>query len=141
MVVKLGQEGKTIGRIFIVLMMVLLIIFLATPSSAISFGRNSKTIDNCEVKCTKFEKVIDYNYKNERTIVIYSFIVGGIKKNLYVKYAQDCKDGHYSRTCTPFARCSVNKLCEQSGPIRTESKGYWNECGRWDIIDIWVATA
>ena len=141
MVVKLGQEGKTIGRIFIVLMMVLLIIFLATPASAISVGRNSRTIDNCEVKCTKYEKVVDNDYQNERTIVIYSFKVGGVKKNLYVKYTQDCEDGHYSRTCTPFARCSVNHLCEQSGPVQIETKGYWEECSRWDITDVWVATA
>lgn len=141
MVVKLGQDGKTIGRIFIVLMMVLLIIFLATPASAISVGRNSKTIDNCEVKCTKYEKVKDNNYQNARTFVIYSFYVGGVKKNLWVRYTQDCENGHYGRTCTPFARCKVNNLCEQSGPIRTETKGYWEECSKWDITDVWVATA
>lgn len=141
MVEKLGQEGKTIGRIFIVLMMFLLISFLATPTSAISVGRNSRTIDNCEVKCTKYEKVTDSNYQNEMTILIYSFKVGGVKKNLYVKYTQDCEDGHYSRTCTPYARCSVNHLCEQSGPLRTETKGYWEECSKWDITDVWVATA
>jgi hypothetical protein len=141
MVEKLGQEGKTIGRIFIVLMMFLLISFLATPASAISVGRNSRTIDNCEVKCTKYEKVTDSNYQNEMTILIYSFKVGGVKKNLYVKYTQDCEDGHYRRTCTPYARCSVNHLCEQSGPLRTETKGYWEECSKWDITDVWVATA
>jgi len=141
MVVKLGQDGKTIGRISIVLMMVFLIVFLANPASAISVGRNSKTIDNCEVKCTKYEKVLDNEYTNERSIVIYSFYVGAVKKNLWVKYTQDCKDGRYSRTCTPFTRCTVNNLCEQSGPIKTEYKGYWEECSRWDIIDVWVATA
>ncbi|MDD2834919.1 MAG: hypothetical protein PHY05_02100 [Methanothrix sp.] len=141
MIVKLGQDGKTTGRIFIVLMMVLLIIFLATPASAISVGRNSKTIDNCEVKCTKYDRVKDNDYQNVRTFVIYSFYVGGVKKDLWVRYAQDCEKGHYSRICTPFARCSINHLCEQSGPIRTETKGYWEECGRWDITDVWVATA
>jgi len=141
MVVKLGQDGKTIGRISIVLMMVFLIVFLANPASAISVGKNSKTIDNCEVKCTKYEKVLDNEYTNERSIVIYSFYVGAVKKNLWVKYTQDCKEGRYSRTCTPFARCTVNNLCEQSGPIKTEYNGYWEECSRWDIIDVWVATA
>ncbi len=141
MVVKLGQDDKTIGRISIVLMMVLLLIFLATPASAISVGKNSRTIDNCEVKCTKYVKVVDHAYPNERTFVIYSFYVGGVNKNLWIKYAQHCEDGHYSRTCTPFARCTVNNLCEQSGPIKTEDNGFWEECSRWDIIDVWVATA
>jgi hypothetical protein len=141
MVMKLGQNGKTIGRIFIVLMMFLLILFLATPASAISVGRNSRTIDNCEVKCTKYEEVKDRDYKNERVISIYSFNVGGVNKKLYVKYTQYCEDGHYSRTCTPFTRCTVNNLCEQSGPIRTETKGYWEECSRWDITDVWVVNA
>jgi hypothetical protein len=141
MVMKLGQDGKTIGRISIVLMMVLLIIFLATPASAISVGKNSKTIDKCDVKCTKYEKVLDNEYQDERSIVIYSFYVGGVKKNLWVKYSQDCKEGHYSRICTPFARCTVNHLCEQIGDPKEEGKGYWEECSRWDIIDVWVATA
>jgi hypothetical protein len=141
MIVKLGQDSKTIGRIFIVLMMVLLIIFLATPASAIAIGKNSKTIDNCQVSCTKYDKVTDNTYQNERTILIYSFKVGGVRKNLYVKYTQDCQDGHYSRTCTPFARCSVNHLCEQSGPSQEETKGYWETCSKWTINKVWVALA
>ncbi len=138
---KLGQERKMIGRIFIVLMMILLIIFLATPASAISVGRKSRTPENCEVKCTKYEKILDNNTQYERIIWIYSFKVGGVKKNLYVKYTQDCEEGHYSRDCTPYSRCSVNNLCEQSGPPQTETKGYWEECSKWDITDVWVATA
>jgi hypothetical protein len=141
MVAKLGQDGMTIGRIFIVLIMVLLIILLATPASAISIGKNSKTIDNCEVKCTKYEKVVDNKYQAERADVIYTFYVGGVRKNLWVKYTQDCEVGHYSRICTPFKRCPNNNLCEKSGPIQTETKGYWKECSRWDITDVWVATA
>jgi hypothetical protein len=141
MVVKLGQDGKTIGRISIVLMMVLMIIFLANPASSISVGRNSKTVDNCEVKCTNYEKVIDNEYQNVRSFVIYSFYVGGVKKNLWVKYTQDCEAGHYERTCIPYERCTVNNLCEQSGDEQIDIKGYWEECSRWDIIDVWVATA
>ncbi len=138
---KLGQKVKTISRIFIVLMMILLIIFLATPASAVSVGKNSRTIDNCEVKCTKYEKVVDNDYQNEEVFVIYSFKVGEVKKNLYVKYTQDCESGHYSRICTPYARCSVNNLCEQSGDPRTETKGYWEDCSRWEITNVWVANA
>lgn len=141
MVVKLGQDRKAISRIFVVLMTVLLMIFLANPANAITIGKKSKTVDNCEVRCTKYEEVTDANYKNERTVLIYSFMVGGVQKNLYVKYSQDCANGHYSRICTPFARCPNNGLCEQSGPIRTESTGHWERCSKWDIIDVWVATA
>jgi hypothetical protein len=140
MVMKLGQNGKAIGRIFIVLMMFLLILFLATPAGAVSVGRNSKTIEKCEVKCTAWEKVKDHSYPNERTILIYTFYVGGVKKGLYVKYTQNCEDGHYSRTCTPFTRCTVNNLCE-SGTPRIETKGYWEECSSWEITDVWIGNA
>ncbi|OPY53317.1 MAG: hypothetical protein A4E49_01424 [Methanosaeta sp. PtaU1.Bin112] len=138
---ELGQEDKIAKRIIIVLMALLLVIVLATPASAISLGKKSKTTDNCEVKCTKYEQVIDNSYKNEKTVAVYSFIVGGVKKNLYVKYAQDCTSGHYGRTCTPFARCKVNNLCEQSGPILTETSGDWETCSKWEITDVWVASA
>jgi hypothetical protein len=138
---ELGQDAKIVRRIIIVLMALLLVIVLATPTSAISVGRKSKTIDNCEVKCTKYEQVIDNSYQNEKSVVIYSFTVGGVKKNLYVKYAQDCENGHYARTCTPFARCKVNNLCEQSGPIKTETYGNWEKCTKWEITDVWVAAA
>ena len=140
MIIKLGNGDKRSWRLFIVLM-ILLMLFLAVPANSISIGRNSRTVDNCEVKCTAFVKVEDNSYQNERNILIYSFREGGIRKNLYVKFTQDCKNGHYSRECTPFARCSVNKLCEQSGSPREEDKGYWEECTKWDIADVWISNA
>jgi hypothetical protein len=141
MITKLGHERKRYYGVFIVLMMMLLVLSQATPANAISVGRNSRTVDNCELKCTAFVKVTDNSYQNERNVLIYSFKVGGVKKYMYAKYTQDCINGHYSRNCTPFARCKVNKLCEQSGPLREETKGYWEECTKWDIADVWIAAA
>lgn len=141
MVIKLGNEYKKSRRIFIALTMILLVLFLAAPANAISVGRNRQVIDNCETKCTAFEKVTENSYQNERIVLIYSFRTGGVKKNMYAKYTQDCVDGSFGRQCTPFARCKVNKLCEQSGPIYEENKGYWEECTKWDITDVWIETA
>jgi len=138
MTVRSRYESKTIGRIFIALIMVILLISLATPASAVAIGKNSKTIENCKVVCTKYVKTTDNTYENTRFIPIYSFIMGGVSKKLYVQYTQVCEDGHYSRTCTPFTRCSVNQLCEQSGPDYTEPKGQWETCSRWKITNVWV---
>ncbi len=141
MIIKLGNEDIRSWRIFTALMMIILVLSLAVPANAVSLGRNSRTIDNCEVKCTAFAKIEDSSYQNERNVLIYSFRVGGVKKNMYVKYTQDCINGHYSRQCTPFTRCKVNNLCEESGPIYEETKGYWEECTKWDISDVWIEIA
>jgi hypothetical protein len=141
MVIKLSRKDKKGWRASVVLMMMLLVSFLAAPADAISVGRNSKNVDNCEDICTVFVKVKENSYQNERIVLIYSFKIGGVKKNMYVKYTQNCVDGYYSRQCTPFSRCKINKLCEQSGPVQEETKGNWEECTKWDIVDVWIETA
>jgi hypothetical protein len=181
--VKLRQEGKTIWQIFIVLMMMLLIVFLAAPASALAPGSNSGAISStpgasaipttsalapgsnsaakssssgaivypivfpvalnaatpgpqCATTCTQNARSTGYTNQYETNIPIYITVINGVTHTLYKHVRVTVTGGSNSRTCTPMTRCSVNKLCEQSGDPYTEITGKW-EVSKEEIIYYW----
>lgn len=126
---QLGQEGKAIRQIFIVLIMVLLVVFLAAPADAIT----------CRgTKCGKGVKFTDNTYENTKIKAAYSFKMGGVTKKLYLEYTQTVNQGHYIKYCAQRTYCTVNKKCEY-GVAYPVIYGSWKTTGKYEITNYWIA--
>jgi heme/copper-type cytochrome/quinol oxidase subunit 2 len=128
MIVKLRKERKTIWHIFIVLMMMLVIVFLVAPASAI----------NCAPKYTANVKVIDSVGTDEKDVLVLTYripVVPVVTLRVYVEKERTVTNWHYERTSTPRTWCTVNRRCEVSGdpvviPGRTGvTYGPWRSTG------------
>lgn len=130
MIEELRKERKTIWHIFIVLMMMLLVAFLAAPASAVT----------CSPKYTAYHKVIDsvdQEYKDELAFT-YRIPALGVTIRIYVEYARTVTDYHYERTKTPRTWCTVNRRCEVSGDPETQIGRSGHSYSRWTPIDYWI---
>jgi hypothetical protein len=128
MIVKLRQRGKTIRQISIVLIMVLLIVFLAAPASAVT----------CAPKYSAYKKVItNVNTETKETLALTYKIPGfkpAVTLRLYVKYQRTATKWQMERTKTTYTYCTKTKKCEISGTptIQVGTKG--TTYGAWVAI-------
>jgi heme/copper-type cytochrome/quinol oxidase subunit 2 len=108
MIEKLRKERKTIWHISIVLMMMLVVVFLVAPASAVT----------CAPKYSASVKVIDDEDTGikERLVLTYRIpVVPVVMLRVYVQYERTITSWHYERTSTPRTWCPNNHRCEVSG--------------------------
>jgi hypothetical protein len=124
MIEKLRKERKTIWHISIVLMMMLVIVFLVAPASAIT----------CSPKYTANVKVIDGEDTGtkERLVLTYRIpVVPVVTLRVYVQYERTITSWHYERTRTPRSWCPNNRRCEVSGDPEIITGRAGMTYGRW----------
>jgi hypothetical protein len=114
------------------------IISPASSSKLDDLIKDAIRITPCATECTEYVKRTDHTDTNTKTEIAYSFTMLGKTFNLYMQYNQTHTTGHYIRTCTPMARCSVNLLCEKSGEPYTQEGEAWEEVGEWVITGYWL---
>jgi len=128
MIVKLRQKGKTIRQISIVLIVVLLIVFLAAPASAVT----------CVPKYSAYKKVITNVGTETKETLVLTYRIPGIKPavtlRLYIKYQRTVTKWQMERTKTTYTYCTKTKKCEISGTptIQVGTKG--TTYGTWVAI-------
>jgi hypothetical protein len=116
MIVQLRQKGKTIRQISILLIVVLLIVFLAAPVSAVT----------CEPKYSTYKKVItSVGTETKETLVLSYRLPGHITLRLYIIYQRTVTKWQMERTKTTYAYCTKTRKCEISGTpvIQVGTKG------------------
>lgn len=132
MIENLRKKRKTIWQIFIVLMMVLMVVFLAAPASA-------KT---CKPTYTKYHKVIelpvDYDTYDKQ---VFSYNIPTIPKTVvvWVTYTRSITSWHQERLKFLKEYCTVNKECEKIGE-ETQVRPTRTSFGRWKPTDVYCVT-
>jgi len=128
MIEKLRKERKTIWHISIVLMMMLVIVFLAAPASAVT----------CSTKYTPYHKVIDSVDTQTKVNLVFTYRVPAIPATIriYVEYTRYITKWHNERTKTPRTYCTVNHRCEAGKP-KTQRGTSGTSYSRWTATDVW----
>ncbi len=127
---KLRKKRKTIWNIFIVLIMMLLVVFLAAPAGAVT----------CSPKYTPYHKVIDDAVTETKDRLVFTYRIPQLDATIriYVEYARTVTNWHYERTRTPMTWCTVNRRCEVSGDPETQRGRSGVSYGRWMPTHYWI---
>jgi ABC-type cobalt transport system substrate-binding protein len=123
--VKLRKERKTIWHIFIVLMMMLLIVFLAAPASAVT----------CYPKYSPWVKVIDSNTIGAKENLVFTYhihlVASQVTIKVFVGYERTVQNWHRERTKTTKTYCTITHKCELNPPGKIETGTTGVTYGPW----------